>query len=88
MESPHILFSVQTELEWKINYTYYGDIHYAWCTPDFGSSVSKGNPLNNPLSAQALFRYQALDESANSGDLHSHEISEKRKCLRSGVEVL
>ncbi len=87
MKSPHNLWSVQTELEWKINYKYYGDIHYVWCTPDFGSSVSKGNPLNNPPSAQVLFRYQELDEAANSGDLHSHAISDKRTGLRRGAEV-
>ena len=87
MESPHIIWSVQTELEWKINYKYYGDIHYVWCTPDFGSSVSKGNPWNNPPSAQVLWRYKDLDEAAKSGDLHSHAISDKRTGLREGVEA-
>ncbi|MHC1623744.1 MAG: hypothetical protein ACXQTR_04050 [Candidatus Methanospirareceae archaeon] len=74
-------------MAWKINYKYYGDIHFVWCTPDFGSSVSKGNPLNNPSSAQVLWRYKDLDEATKSGDLHSSAISKNRMGLLQGVEA-
>ncbi len=86
MKSPHILWSVQTELAYRINVNYYGDVHWVWCTTDFGSSVSKGNPLSNPLSAQALPKYIELNEAAKSGDLHSSAISNNITGLRVGVE--
>lgn len=86
MKSPIILWSVNTELAWIINVKYYNDVHWVWCTPDFGSSVSTGNLLNNPPSAQALKIYRALDEAAKGSDRHSPAISGNRMGLRRGVE--
>ena len=87
MKSPPVLWSVNSELAYRINVKYYGDVHWVWCTTDFGSSVSRGNPLNNPLSAQVLPRYIELNEAAKSGDLHSSAISKNRMGLRQGVAV-
>ena len=87
MESPRVLWSVNSELAFRINVNYYGDVHFVWCTPDFGSYVSKGSPLNNPPTAQVLYRYKELDEAAKSGDLHSSAISGNRMGLRQGVEA-
>lgn len=86
MKSPIILWSVNSELAWKINVKYYNDVHWVWCTPDFGSSVSTGNLLNNPPSAQALKIYRTLDEAAKSSDRHSSALSNNRTGLRIGVE--
>lgn len=86
MKSPIILWSVNTILAYQINVKYYNDVHYAWCTPDFGSSVSTGNPLNNPPSSQVLKIYRALDEAAKGSDRHSSAISTNKTGLRRGVE--
>ena len=86
MESPIIIYSVNSELAWQINVKYYNDVHFVWCTPDFGSSVSTSNLLNNPPSSQALKIYKTLDEAAKSSDRHSSAISENRMGLRVGVE--
>ncbi len=87
VKSPSILFSVNSELAYWINVKYYGNVHYVWCTPDFGSSVSTNNLSNNPPSAQALKIYRALDEAAKSSDRHSSAISGNKMGLRKGVEA-
>ena len=86
MKSPIILWSVNPLLAYQINVKYYDDVHYVWCTPDFGSSVTASNLLNNPPSSQALKIYRALDEAAKGSDRHSSAIGDKRTGLRRGVE--
>lgn len=61
------LYSVGTQLAYKIEKRYYGNIHYVWCTTEFNSS--KQPPTSNP--ATICKRYL---EQITTGDRHAKEI--------------
>ncbi len=80
------LYSVGTQLAYKIEKKYYGNIHYVWCTTEFNSS--KQPPTSNP--ATICKRYL---EQITTGDRHTKEIENNivgilkgaRAKLNSGV---
>lgn len=61
------LYSVGTQLAYKIAKRYYKNIHYVWCTTEFNSS--KQPPTSNP--ATICKRYL---EQITTGDRHTKEI--------------
>jgi hypothetical protein len=61
------LYSVGTQLAYKIAKEYYGNIHYVWCTTEFNSL--KQPPTSNP--AIICKRYL---EQITTGDRHTQEI--------------
>lgn len=61
------LFSVGTQLAYKIAKRYYGNQHYVWCTTEFNSL--KQPPTSNP--ATICKRYL---EQITTGDRHTKEI--------------
>ena len=61
------LYSVGTQLAYKIAKRYYKNIHYVWCTTEFNSS--KQQPTSNP--ATICKRYL---EQITTGDRHTKEI--------------
>ena len=64
------LYSVGTELAYKIAKRYYNNIHYVWCTTEFNSL--KQPPTSNP--ATICKRYL---EQITTGDRHTKEIENK-----------
>lgn len=72
------LFSVGTQLAYKINKKYYGDVHYVWCTTEFNSK--KQPPTSNPATI-----CKRLLEQISTGDRHTHEIKANQDGILRGA---
>lgn len=74
------LYSVGTQLAYKIAKRYYKNIHYAWCTTEFNSS--KQPPTSNP--ATICKRYL---EQITTGDRHTKEIENNIAGILKGAKA-
>lgn len=86
MKEPRILYSTNTVLAYRINRKYYGDVHYVWCAPEFGSAPLGGGAPGNPPTSRPLHRYRQLQAESQAGDLHSSLIGEQKAGLRKGAD--
>ena len=87
MSEPKLLYSTNTLLAHRISRKYYGDVHYVYCTSDFGCS-SLSNSLDvKPPTSSPLKIYRMLQEEVERGDLHSDKIDKNRIGLRKGVQA-
>jgi hypothetical protein len=83
-----LLYSAQTWLGYAIAAEYYGDEHYAWCTPYFnGRTKQTLAPGANPPSSTPDKIAKSLREDIALGDLHSAKIEANRVGLRRGAQV-
>ena len=82
---PRILYSANAELAYKIGTRFYGDVHFVWCSPDFGSGGSGPGDDRNPPTSRPYKRYRDLAEEAEGGDTHGLLIASTRTGLRKGV---
>ena len=74
------LYSVGTELAYKIAKRYYNNIHYVWCTTEFNSL--KQPPTSNP--ATICKRYL---EQITTGDRHTKEIENNMAGILRGAKA-
>lgn len=74
------LYSVGTQLAYKIAKRYYKNVHYVWCTTKFNSS--KQPPTSNP--ATICKRY--LEQIA-TGDRHTKEIENNMAGILKGAKM-
>lgn len=74
------LYSVGTQLAYKIAKRYYKNIHYVWCTTAFNSS--KQPPTSNP--ATICKRYL---EQITTGDRHTKEIENNITGILKGAKA-
>ena len=74
-KDPNILYSQGCDIALEIGERFYGDMHYAWCAPTFGSSP-------NPPSSAPVVRYKRLAEDVETADSGSSAIS----LLRTGIK--
>lgn len=74
------LYSVGTELAYKIAKRYYNNIHYVWCTTEFNSL--KQPPTSNP--ATICKRYL---EQITTGDCHTKEIENNMAGILRGAKA-
>lgn len=79
VEKKPFLYSVATQLAYKIAKRYYGNIHYVWCTTEFNSSIQP--PTSNP--ATICKRYL---EQITTGDRHTEEIEKNIVGILNGAE--
>lgn len=75
-----ILYSVGTNLAYKIAARYYKNIHYVWCTTDF--NASKQPPTSNP--SKICKRYL---EQITTGDRHAREIENNIAGILKGAKT-
>jgi hypothetical protein len=85
MSSPKIIYSTNTKLAYQISKRYYGDEHYVWCAPAFGSINLTGDLNQNPPTSRPLYRYNILQEESQKSDLHSSLIKEQKIGLKNGA---
>jgi hypothetical protein len=52
-EDPAYVYSTQFVAAWLVNTLYYGDVHFCYCSPDFGNRPSSSSPKALLLSALA-----------------------------------
>ena len=82
-----VLYSTMTTLAYNINKQFYGDRHYMWCTPYFGSDFSSPT-FTVPPSSSPLEIYRTLKNEVDGGDLHNTLISVKRLGIKRGADVM
>ncbi len=80
IEKNPFLYSVGTQLAYKIAKRYYGNIHYVWCTTEFNSA--KQPPTSNP--ATICKRYI---EQIATGDRHTKEIRDNMAGILRGAKA-
>ncbi|MDD9209466.1 hypothetical protein [Aeromonas dhakensis] len=82
-----ILYSAMTSLAFNINKQYYGDLHYMWCTPYFGSDFDSPH-FTVPPSSSPLEIYSLLKKEVDGSDLHNTKIDYNRRGIRKGASVM
>lgn len=75
-----LLYSVGTQLAYKIAKRYYNNVHYVWCTTEFSSP--KQPPTSNP--ATICKRYL---EQITTGDRHTKEIDNNIAGILRGAKA-
>ncbi len=80
-----VLYSTVTWIAHVIAEQYYGNVHYAWCTPCFSpdSDGCQGGRIV-PTSCPSII-YHSLWEEVQAGDLHSSKINENRVGIAKGA---
>lgn len=85
---PHpILYSTMSTLAYNINKKYYGDKHYLWCTPYFGSDFQSPH-FTVPPSSSPLEIYNTLKNEVDGADLHNTKIKLNRRGIRKGADIM
>lgn len=82
-----VLYSTMTTLAYNINKIYYGDKHYMWCTPYFGSDFEAPH-FTVPPSSSPLEIYSMLKKEVDGSDLHNTKIDYNRRGVRKGASVM
>jgi|SRR6185436_1167049 len=84
MPDPLLLYSTNTLLAYHINQTYYGELHYVWCSAFFGAANIPSPYRPNPPSSSPQEIYETLLKAIESNDKHSNKIRRNRAGLRHG----
>ena len=82
-----ILYSTMTTLAYNINKKYYGDKHYMWCTPYFGSDYLSPH-FTVPPSSSPIEIYNTIKKEIEGADLHNTKIKLNRKGIRKGADIM
>ena len=82
-----ILYSTMTTLAYNINKKYYGDRHYMWCTPYFGSDFESPH-FTVPPSSSPIEIYNTLKKEVNGADHHNTKIKLNRRGIRKGAATM
>lgn len=75
-----LLYSVGTQLAYKIARQYYKNVHYVWCTTEFNSP--RQPPTSNP--SKICKRYL---EQITTGDRHTKEIENNMAGILRGAKA-
>lgn len=82
-----ILYSTMTTLAYNVNKRFYGDKHYMWCTPYFGSDF-KSPHFTVPPSSSPLEIYNTLKKEVDGVDHHNTKIGLNRRGIRKGASIM
>lgn len=85
MPNPLLLYSTNTLLAYHINQTYYGELHYVWCSAFFGSDNIPSPYRPNPPSSSPPGIYETLVGAIQNGDRHCEKIRLNKAGLRRGA---
>ena len=85
MQEPLLLYSTNTLLAYHINQTYYGELHYVWCSVFFGSNNIPSPYYPNPPSSSPQEIYETLLKDIQNNDRHSSRIKANKAGLRQGA---
>lgn len=75
------LYSINAWLAYKISETYFGNIHYVWCSPFFNAKFI------NPPSSNPLEIYNNLKRDVEGKDHHSSKIEQIRAGIIKGASA-
>lgn len=79
MAEEMLLYSVNTVLAFRIQRTYYNNIHFVWCTNKYNHG------LRQPASSNPLLIAQMFIQDVYSKDKHSAIIKQNREGLKRGA---
>lgn len=85
MASPLLVYSTNTLLAYHINQTYYGELHYVWCSAFFGAENIPSPYRPNPPSSSPQGIYETLLRAVANSDRHSEKIRLNKAGLRRGA---
>jgi hypothetical protein len=85
MPNPLLLYSTNTLLAYHINQTYYGELHYVWCSAFFGAGNIPSPYHPPPPSSSPQEIYERVRKAVESGDKHSEKIRLNRAGLIRGA---
>jgi hypothetical protein len=74
-------------LAYNINKRYYGDKHYMWCTPYFGSDFQSPH-FTVPPSSSPLEIYNNLKKEVDGLDHHNTKVKLNRRGIRQGASIM
>jgi hypothetical protein len=82
-----VLYSTMSLVAYNVNKKYYGDQHYMWCTPYFGSDYESPH-FTVPPSSSPLEIYRTLEIEIAGADLHGQKIKLNRMGIRKGADQM
>ncbi len=82
-----MLYSTNTKIAYWLNRTFYRDVHFVWCSPEFGSTAFTGTVGTNAASSSPLRLYRSLAEESSSNDRHGPYIQLNKTGLRKGADA-
>ncbi|MBY5854312.1 hypothetical protein HFN51_27805 [Rhizobium leguminosarum] len=85
--SKPVLYSTMTTLAYNINQQFYGDLHYMWCTPYYGSNYHSPTFTVPPSSSPSEI-YRILESEVDGGDLHATLVGAKRVGIERGADFM
>ncbi len=88
MPSPLLLYSTNTLLAYHINQTYYGEVHYVWCSAFFGAANIPSPYRPNPPSSSPQEIYETLLKAVENSDRHCEKIRLNKAGLRRGATFM
>ena len=86
MPDPLVLYSANTQLAYRINEHFYGQIHFVWCSAFF-SATPRSIDLEMPPSSTPCDICRKYLEDISRRDLHSRSLQDNRAGLQKGVEA-
>lgn len=87
MNSKRIYYSCGTQLSYEICQQYYGQLHYAWCSPFFDADSTFSLHNSVPPSSNPRTIYWSLKKDVDACDLHSSKIKELRRGIQKGAAI-
>jgi hypothetical protein len=87
MPSPLLLYSTNTLLAYHINQTYYGELHYVWCSAFFGAANIPSPYRPNPPASCPQDIYETLLKAVENSDRHCPKIRLNKAGLRRGATL-
>ncbi len=83
-----ILYSANSYMAYRIAKQYYNDLHYVWCSADFGSLVSANTGFQRtPTLTRPKHRYYQMLKEVNERVRGALTVEEARHGLLRGVEA-
>jgi hypothetical protein len=86
MPDPLVLYSANTQLAYRINEHFYGQIHFVWCSAFF-SATSRSIDVEMPPSSTPCDICRNYLEDISRRDLHSTRLQHNRDGLQTGLKA-
>lgn len=85
--SQPVLYSTMSTLAYNINRSFYGGVHYLWCTPYFGSNYDLPE-FSVPPSSSPLEIYRLMEREIDGADLHATKLKLNRVGIKRGADKM
>lgn len=87
MPDPLVLYSANTQLAYRINEHFYGQIHFVWCSAFFSAPSPRSIDMEMPPSSTPCDICRNYLEDISRHDLHSRGLQDNRAGLQRGLKA-